>query len=177
MVAHERLTEPHATIKWLLAKRNSLSDIPAFQGPYGKFKIKKKLYKAENVEDLRQNFLTLLAKDDFEAAATYEYIDIMQLRQTVWPCESYLCLVLLMIKINAWSTWRSCQQDDAEKNKKFWKKSVPSCIWNTVFLKKNKQKMNSTRFFGKLLKLSFAFLYLSRKNFNIYEAITAYVQK
>ena len=30
MVAHERLTEPRVTIEWLLPKRNSLSDLPAF---------------------------------------------------------------------------------------------------------------------------------------------------
>ena len=35
MVAHERLTEPRDTIDWLLAKRNSLSDLPAFLGVYG----------------------------------------------------------------------------------------------------------------------------------------------
>ena len=34
MVAHERLTEPLVTMRWLLAKRNSL---PAFLDPYGTF--------------------------------------------------------------------------------------------------------------------------------------------
>ena len=34
VVAHERLTEPRVTIEWLLAKQNSLSDLPAFLGPY-----------------------------------------------------------------------------------------------------------------------------------------------
>ena len=36
VVAHARLTEPRVTIEWLLAKGNSLSDLPAFLGPYGK---------------------------------------------------------------------------------------------------------------------------------------------
>ena len=35
VVAHERLTEPCVTLEWLLAKRNSLPDLPAFLGPYG----------------------------------------------------------------------------------------------------------------------------------------------
>ena len=34
MVAHERLTEPRVTMEWLYAKRNRLSDLPAFLGPY-----------------------------------------------------------------------------------------------------------------------------------------------
>ena len=34
MVAHERLTEPRFTMKWLLAKRNSLWDVPNFLGPH-----------------------------------------------------------------------------------------------------------------------------------------------
>ena len=38
LVAHESLTEPRVTIEWLLSKRNSLSDLPAFVGPYGKSK-------------------------------------------------------------------------------------------------------------------------------------------
>ena len=33
-VAQERLTEPRVTMKWLLAKRNSLSDFPAFLSHY-----------------------------------------------------------------------------------------------------------------------------------------------
>ena len=35
VVAHERLTEPLATIEGLSAKLNSLSDTPAFLVPYG----------------------------------------------------------------------------------------------------------------------------------------------
>ena len=34
VVPHERPTEPRVTIEWLLAKRNSLSDLPAFLGPH-----------------------------------------------------------------------------------------------------------------------------------------------
>ena len=50
-----------------------------------RFYLKTKIYpiKAENVDDLRQTFLNLLATDDIEAAATYEHIDITELRQTV----------------------------------------------------------------------------------------------
>ena len=35
VVAHERLTEPRVTMEWLLAKPNSLSNIPAFLDPNG----------------------------------------------------------------------------------------------------------------------------------------------
>ena len=35
VVAHERLTEPRVAIEWVLATRNSLSDLPAFLGPNG----------------------------------------------------------------------------------------------------------------------------------------------
>ena len=38
LVAHERLTEPRVTMDWLLPKPNSLSDLPAFPGSYGKSK-------------------------------------------------------------------------------------------------------------------------------------------
>ena len=31
VVAHERLTEPRVTIEWLLAKQNSLADLPTFR--------------------------------------------------------------------------------------------------------------------------------------------------
>ena len=34
-MAHERLTEPRFTIKWLLPKPSSVSDLPAFLGPNG----------------------------------------------------------------------------------------------------------------------------------------------
>ena len=35
VVAHLRLSEPRVTIKWLLAKRNILSDLPASLDSYG----------------------------------------------------------------------------------------------------------------------------------------------
>lgn len=36
-MAHERLKEPHVTIKSLLAKPRSVSDLPAFLGVKGTF--------------------------------------------------------------------------------------------------------------------------------------------
>ena len=38
LMAHERLTEQRVTMEWLVPKRNSLSDLPAFLGPYGRSK-------------------------------------------------------------------------------------------------------------------------------------------
>ena len=35
VLAHKRLSEPPNKIEWLLAKPSSLSDLPAFPGPYG----------------------------------------------------------------------------------------------------------------------------------------------
>ena len=43
MGAHERLIEPRVTIKWLPAKRNSHSDLPAFLGPDYMIKYHKKI--------------------------------------------------------------------------------------------------------------------------------------
>ena len=43
VVAHERLTEPHVRMEWLLPKRNSLSDLLVFLDPYGRNSLVSKL--------------------------------------------------------------------------------------------------------------------------------------
>ena len=39
VVAHERLTEPRVTMEWLLAKRNSLSNLPDSLGPVSQYQV------------------------------------------------------------------------------------------------------------------------------------------
>ena len=58
MVAHERLTESRVTIKWLFAKRNSLSNLPAFLATYGRISSNQKYQFVGQIENLRFNFKT-----------------------------------------------------------------------------------------------------------------------
>ena len=74
VVAHERLTEPRASMKWLLGKPRSFSNLPAFLDLNGRF------------ENLYQSIINF---------GIFSFIDCVLYLSSWWKIEKKLCFLLI----------------------------------------------------------------------------------
>ena len=100
-MAYERFTEPRVTIEWLLAKRNSLTNLPAFLGPYGiyshklRFSLEMELLSSK-LNNCLENWITVSKIEVFgQKLNFYSKIKLLHLKAKFCLVNFYLELSVL----------------------------------------------------------------------------------
>ena len=140
MVAHETLTEPRVTKEWLLTKRNSLSDLLAFQRPFGIF---------ESFCDA--NFLLY---PDVEIVVIYATLPVGSSGQIIWAthfCYLYTYGFLLFHRNHAKPSIWHARKSSLTKGAWFWRIGI-------------KMKSGFMKFRNEIMKISaIKYFFIARK--------------